>query len=98
MSERKYPVKRNGEYELEIEKLAFGGAGVSPSLMEWLEQVPTVTEPLAESVRGLNETARCLGEGRDKLVALIEDLEASGRAADPGRIVIRQKAPRGPTR
>jgi len=73
-------------------------AGVSPSLMEWLEQVPTVTEPLAESVRGLDETARCLGEGRDKLVALIEELEARGKPADPGRIVIRQKAPRGPTR
>ncbi len=29
MSERKYPVKRNGEYELKIEKLAFGGAGVA---------------------------------------------------------------------
>lgn len=29
MSERKYPVKRGGEYELKIEKLAFGGAGVA---------------------------------------------------------------------
>jgi 23S rRNA (uracil1939-C5)-methyltransferase len=29
MSERKYPVKRGGEYELQIEKLAFGGAGVA---------------------------------------------------------------------
>ena len=28
MSEKKYPVKRGKEYELEIEKLAFGGAGV----------------------------------------------------------------------
>lgn len=29
MSEKKYPVKRGAEYELHIEKLAFGGAGVS---------------------------------------------------------------------
>lgn len=29
MSEKKYPVKRGGEYELDIEKLAFGGAGVA---------------------------------------------------------------------
>ena len=29
MSERKYPVKRGGEYEIQIEKLAFGGAGIS---------------------------------------------------------------------
>ncbi len=29
MSEKKYPVKRGGEYALEIEKLAFGGAGVA---------------------------------------------------------------------
>lgn len=29
MSEKKYPVKRGAEYELEIEKLAFGGAGVA---------------------------------------------------------------------
>ena len=29
MSERKYPVKRGGEYEVEIEKLAFGGAGIA---------------------------------------------------------------------
>ena len=73
-------------------------AGVSPSLMEWLEQVPTVTEPLAESVRGLDETASRLGEGRYKLVALIEELEARGKPPDPGRIMIRQKAPRGSTR
>ncbi len=29
MSEQKYPVKRNGEYTVYIEKLAFGGAGVA---------------------------------------------------------------------
>ena len=29
MNERKYPVKRGGEYEVEIEKLAFGGAGIA---------------------------------------------------------------------
>jgi 23S rRNA (uracil1939-C5)-methyltransferase len=29
MSEQKYPVKRGGEYEVRIEKLAFGGAGIS---------------------------------------------------------------------
>ncbi len=29
MSEQKYPVKRGAEYELQIDKLAFGGAGVS---------------------------------------------------------------------
>ena len=29
MSEKKYPVKRGGEYEVQIEKLAFGGAGIS---------------------------------------------------------------------
>ncbi len=29
MSEKKYPVKRGGEYELTIERLAFGGRGVS---------------------------------------------------------------------
>lgn len=29
MNERKYPVKRSGEYELQVEKLAFGGAGIS---------------------------------------------------------------------
>jgi len=29
MSEKKYPVKRGAEYELEIEKLSFGGAGVA---------------------------------------------------------------------
>ncbi len=73
-------------------------AGVSPSLMEWLEQVPKATEPLGESVRGLDEAASRLGDGREKLVALIEELEARGRPADPGRIVIRQKAPRRPTR
>ncbi len=29
MSEQKYPVKRNGEYEVEIDKLAFGGSGIA---------------------------------------------------------------------
>jgi len=29
MSEKKYPVKRGGEYELLVERLAFGGAGVA---------------------------------------------------------------------
>ena len=29
MSEKKYPVKRGGEYELQIDKLSFGGAGVA---------------------------------------------------------------------
>lgn len=29
MSERIYPVKRNGEYEVDIERLAFGGSGVA---------------------------------------------------------------------
>ncbi len=29
MSEKKYPVKRGGEYELEVDRLAFGGAGVA---------------------------------------------------------------------
>ncbi len=29
MSEKKYPVKRGGEYELQIDRLAFGGAGVA---------------------------------------------------------------------
>ncbi|MEJ2055843.1 MAG: TRAM domain-containing protein, partial [Calditrichaceae bacterium] len=28
MTESKYPVKRGGEYELNVEKLAFGGAGL----------------------------------------------------------------------
>jgi 23S rRNA (uracil1939-C5)-methyltransferase len=29
MTERRYPVKRNGEYEVYIERLAFGGSGVT---------------------------------------------------------------------
>lgn len=29
MSEQKFPVKRNGEYEVEIDKLAFGGSGIA---------------------------------------------------------------------
>ena len=28
MSEQKYPVKRGSEYEIDIDKLAFGGAGI----------------------------------------------------------------------
>ena len=30
-------------------------ASVSPSLLEWLEEVPVLATPLAESVRGLQE-------------------------------------------
>ena len=28
MSDKKYPVKRGGEYEITVDKLTFGGAGV----------------------------------------------------------------------
>ena len=39
-------------------------ASVSPSLMEWLREVPLLSTPLAESVRSLQEAAGDLKEAR----------------------------------
>lgn len=58
-------------------------ATVSPSLMDWLAQVSTVTLPLGESVRGLQDAAASLAAGKEKLDALIAGLETP-RPAAPG--------------
>lgn len=47
-------------------------ATVSPSLMEWLGEVPTLTRPLGESVDGLEEAAARLGTARERLLGLID--------------------------
>ena len=45
-------------------------ASVSPSLMEWLREVPTLAAPLTESVRSLQEAAGDLKEARALLRAV----------------------------
>lgn len=47
-------------------------ATVSPSLMEWLGEVPTLTRPLGDSVDGLEEAAARLGTARERLLGLVE--------------------------
>ena len=50
-------------------------ATVSPSLMDWLSEVPKVTEPLAASIEGLRATMDSLAAIRDDLRACVENGE-----------------------
>lgn len=47
-------------------------ATVSPSLMEWLGEVPTLTRPLGESVDSLEEAAARLAAARERIVGLVD--------------------------
>jgi DNA repair ATPase RecN len=47
-------------------------ATVSPSLMEWLAEVPTLTRPLGESVDSLEEAAARLAAARERIVGLVD--------------------------
>jgi hypothetical protein len=49
-------------------------AAVSPSLLEWLAQVPRLTAPLEDSVRDLASAAASLSEGRDALLETLRTL------------------------
>ncbi len=49
-------------------------AAVSPSLLEWLAQVPRLTAPLEESVRDLIAAAAGLAEGRDSVLEALKAL------------------------
>jgi ABC-type transporter Mla subunit MlaD len=49
-------------------------ATVSPSLMEWLSQVPKVSTPLAASARSLQDAAASLGTAHDRLAHAVRDL------------------------
>jgi ABC-type transporter Mla subunit MlaD len=49
-------------------------AAVSPSLLEWLAQVPRITAPLEGSVRELAATAARLSDGRDSLLDALRGL------------------------
>ena len=42
-------------------------ATVSPSLMEWMRQVPPLTAPLAQSIEALSRAAKALRDGRAQL-------------------------------
>jgi DNA repair ATPase RecN len=53
-------------------------AAVSPSLMEWLAQVPRLTAPLEESVRDLASTAESLSEARDSVLEALKILPREG--------------------
>jgi ABC-type transporter Mla subunit MlaD len=49
-------------------------ATVSPSLMEWLQQVPLVSTPLVASAQGLQGAAVSLGSARDRLAEVVREL------------------------
>jgi ABC-type transporter Mla subunit MlaD len=49
-------------------------ATVSPSLMEWLKQVPKVSTPLAASAKGLQDAAAGLESARGRLEEAIREL------------------------
>lgn len=53
-------------------------ATVSPSLMEWLKQVPKVSTPLAASAKGLQDAAAGLESARDRLEEAIRELWPEG--------------------
>jgi hypothetical protein len=53
-------------------------AAVSPSLLEWMAQVPRLTAPLEDSVRDLASTAASLSEGRDSVLDALKLLPPDG--------------------
>ena len=66
-------------------------ATVSPSLMEWLEQVPKLATPLADAAQGLHDTAAVLDAARERLDAAIRELWGEG---EPGSFTRPREAPR----
>ncbi len=47
-------------------------ATVSPSLMDWMKQLPALTMPLAESIAALEQAARELEDGERSARRLLE--------------------------
>jgi len=60
-------------------------AGVSPSLMEWLAQVPTLTAPLTDSVETLLAVAADLEEGRQTLLESAASPPAAEQTSPAGQ-------------
>ena len=51
-------------------------ASVSPSLLEWMKEVPKVSAPLGDSVAALREAVERVGTARAAVLAAIEGLSA----------------------